>query len=230
MIKKAVPFGAALVATLAFIAFGSGWLPGSLRLQAPSGSLTGAAPLSSADAHAQSGATRVAAPEAIVPPADGSRVTLATVPAAKPEQGYTISVKITSPAGKPVNDAMIRFYDVVDLFGQREALIGSAVTDGQGLTAITYLPATTGAHQIVARFAGQGSLTPSLGVVDLEATVAAPPYKVDEPRLATFSRYVPYVAGVLVLAVWGLIALSLFGTARGVVANANASNRKGDTA
>jgi len=37
-------------------------------------------------------------------------------------------------------------------------------------------------------------------------------------------------AGVVVLAVWGLIALPLFDTARGVVARANESRRKGDTA
>lgn len=218
MIRKALPFGAALVVTLTFIAFGSGRLP-----------LTVGAPAASDDARAQSGATAVAAPQTIVPPADGSRVTLSTAPAAKPELGYTLSVTVISPAGTPVNDAAVRFYDVVDLFGQREELIGSAVTDGQGLTAITYLPAATGAHEIVARFAGQGTLTSSLGVTTLEATVTAPTYQVDRPALATFSAYVPYAAGVLVLAVWGLIALSLFGTARGVVARANESHRKGDT-
>ncbi|MDP9320197.1 MAG: hypothetical protein M3P16_03755 [Chloroflexota bacterium] len=209
----------ALVATLAVIAFASGRLP-----------LTAGAPAASDDAHAHSVATTVAAPQSIVPPTDGSRVTLSTAPAAKPELGYTLSVKVISPAGMPVNDATIRFYDIVDLFGQREELVGSAVTDGQGLTAISYLPAATGAHQIVARFAGQGTLTPSLGVTTFEATVAAPTYTVDRPALATFSAYVPYAAAVVVLVVWGLIALSLFGTARGVVARANESRRKGGTA
>ena len=219
MIRKALLLGSALVATLAVIAFASGRLP-----------LVAGAPAASDDAHAHSGAPTVAAPQPIVPPADGSRVTLSTAHAAKLELGYTLSVTVISPAGMPVNDATIRFYDIVDLFGQREELIGSAVTDGQGLTAISYLPAMTGAHQIVARFAGQGTLTPSLGVTTLEATVAAPAYTVDRPALATFSAYVPYAAGVVVLAVWGLIALSLFGTARGVVARANESRRKGDTA
>ncbi len=230
MIRKALPFGAALVATLAFIAFGTGWLGSSLRLQAPSGSLGAAAPAATADAHAHGGATAAPAPVAIVPPADGSRVALTTARAAKPELGYTLAVKVTSPVGKPVNDATIRFYDVVELFGQREELIGSATTDGQGQTAINYLPAFTGTHTIVARFAGQGPLVASLGVTDLEAAVAAPTYKVDQQPLAIFTKYVPYAAGVVVLVVWGLIALSLFGTARGVIASANPNHRKGDTA
>ena len=225
--KKAIlAMLATLLATVAFIAVGRGILPGALRLQAPDVSLN--APAATMD-HGRQGNT-AAAPVAIVPPAGGSKVALTTTPAAKVESGYVISVTVTSPAGKPVNDATVRFYDVVELFGQREELIGTGTTDGQGRTAIAYLPATTGTHQIVARFAGQGSLTPSLGVTTLEATVSAPAYKVDRPPLAIFSGYVPYAAGVVVLAVWGLIALSLFGTARGVVARANESHRKGETA
>jgi hypothetical protein len=226
MTRKAVPFGAALLAILALIVFGSAALVGAGRTQVqspPASTLPN-------DAHAHGGSLTVAVPPAIVPPADGSRVALTTAPAAKPELGYTLSVKISSPAGRPVNDATVRFYDLVDFFGPREELIGTAVTDGQGATAITYLPATKGVHTIVARFAGQGNLVPSLGVTDLDATVSAPTYKVDQPALASFSKYVPYAAGVVVLVVWSLIAFSLFGTARGVVARANPTHRKGDTA
>lgn len=230
MIKKLLPFAGAIVATLAFIYIGGG-LPGGLRLQT-SGSSTANAPAATADPHAHDGSstTVAAAPVALVPPPGGSRVALTTSPAAKPELGYTLSVKVTSPAGKPVNDATIRFYDVVDLFGQREELIGTGLTDGQGQTAIGYLPATTGTHKIVARFAGQDALIASLGTTDFEASVAAPAYKIDQPGFAAFSRYVPLGAGAIVLAVWGLIAFALFGTARGVVASANQSHRKGDTA
>jgi hypothetical protein len=229
MIKKLLPFAGAIVATLAFIYAGGG-LPGGLRLQASNGN-SGNAPAATAGAHDHGdGTTTVAAPVALVPPPGGSRVLVTTAAASKPELGYTLAVKVTSPAGMPVNDATIRFFDVVDLFGPKEELIGTGTTDGQGEVAIVYLPATTGTHQIVARFAGRDALVPSLGVTDLEATVAAPAYKVDPSAFAAFSRYIPYGAGVLVLAVWGLIAFSLFGTARGVVASANPSHRKGDTA
>jgi hypothetical protein len=222
MMKKAVPFGAAVLAIIAIIVLGSAALTGPARTQVQS-------PPASAG-HDHGGSLTVAVPQAIVPPADGSRVVLTTGPAAKPELGYTLSAKITSPAGRPVNDATVRFYEVVDFFGQREELIGTATTDGQGGTAITYLPATKGIHTIVARFAGQGNLVPSLGLTYLDAAVSAPAYKVDQQPLANFSKYVPYAAGVVVLVVWSLIALSLFGTARGVIARANPTHRKGDTA
>lgn len=225
--KKFLVLGAALVATLAFVAVGRGMLPGSVRLQASNVSLTAPNQGTTMTGH---DTTPAKAPEAIVPPAGGSKVAMTVDAAAKPELGYNISATVTSPAGKPVSEATIRFYDVVDLFGQREELIGSGQSDGQGQVVITYLPATAGTHQIVARFAGQGSLIPSLGVTTLEATVTAKPYKTDERPLAGFSNAVPYAVGVLVLAVWGLIAFSLFGTARGVVATANTSHRKGETA
>lgn len=225
MRKKIVIFGAALVATLAFIAAGRGMLPGSVQLRVPNSNVTAQnAPMPGHDATPQQ------APRPIVPPPGGSQVALAVASGAKPELGYIVSAVVTSPAGKPVSEATVRFYDVVDLFGQREELIGSATTDGQGAVAISYLPATKGTHQIVARFTGQGALVASLGTTTFEAKVSAKPYVVDQPPLAGFSRAVPYAVGVLVLAVWGLIAFSLFGTARGVVATANTTRRKGDTA
>ncbi len=223
--KRAIPLLAlAIIATAAFVAVDRGLLGGSLRLQATNGG----APAGNA-AHEMG--NEPAVPQApIVPPAGGSRVDVATAPAAKTERGYVVSVRVTSPAGKPVSDATIRFYEIVDLFGEREALIGSSLTDGQGNAAIVYLPALKGTHHIVARFAGQGSLVPSLGTTTLDATIAAPTYEVDEPRLAAFNRYVPYAAGAVVLAVWGLIALALLGTARGVFAGARQTRRKGETA
>ena len=225
MRRKILIFGAALVATLAFIVAGRGLLPGSVQLRVPNSNLTAQnAPMPGHDTTPQQ------APQPIVPPPGGSRVALAVTTGAKPELGYIVSAAVTSPAGKPVSEATVRFYDVVDLFGQREELIGSGTTDGQGNVAISYLPATAGTHQVVARFAGQGSLIASLGTTTFEAKVTAKPYAVDQPPLADFSRTVQYVVGLLVLAVWGHIAFSLFGTARGVVATAKTSRRKGETA
>ncbi len=225
--KRLIPFIAAAFVTLVFLGAGaSGLLPNGLRLQIPNGSTTGA----TTAMPGQDGTPTQAKPLVLVPPSDGSKLALSIAPAAKVEQGYLVSVKVTSPAGKPVGEATIKFYDIVDLFGQREELIGTASTDGQGNAAITYLPATTGSHQIVARFPGQGTLVPSLGVTTLDATVATPTYKVDQPGFANFARYVPFGAGFLVLAVWGLIAFSLFATARGVIAGADRKIRKGETA
>jgi hypothetical protein len=229
VIKKAVPFVGALIAVLVFIVF---WAPGIVGGVRPTATSTAAQnDVAAAGAHVHPAtATDAPAPIALVPPADGSRLALTTAPAEKIEQGYVVSVRVTSPAGKPVGEATIRFYDIVDLFGQREELIGTGLTDGQGQTAITYLPATTGAHEIVARFSGQGSLGASLGVTELDASVAAPTYTIDQNALASFSRYVPFGAGFAVLAVWALIAFSLIGTVRGIAVRANDNIRKGDPA
>ena len=226
MIKKVLPFAGALVAVLAFIAVGTG----GVRLQVPNTNVI-TTTTTSADAHQHDGAATPAAPEPIVPPAGGSKIAIASVPAEKPELGYALTAQVTSPQGKPVGDATIRFSDVIDLFGQREELIGTAQTDGQGMALIYYLPATAGTHTIVARFGGQGTLTPSLGVTDVELAQAAKPYKADAQPLAAFSRYVPYAAVAIALTVWALIAFSLLGTARGIVAaRANEMKRKGETA
>lgn len=227
--RRLIPFIGAAIATLAIVGAGAGGLlPGGMRLQLPNGSNTSTT-TTSTSGHDASKATEFRA-LSLVPPAGASRLAVAVTPAAKPEQGYLVSVQVMSPTGKAVGDTTIKFYEVVDLFGQREALIGSAPTDGQGTAVISYLPATKGAHQIVARFGGQGTLGPSVGVATLDATVAAPTYKVDQPGFANFARYVPFGAGFIVLAVWGLIAFSLFATARGVLAGADGKIRKGDTA
>jgi len=227
MIRKILPFAGAIIAALAFIVASSGALSGGARLQVPN---TNVVATTTTDAHQHDVVPAQRAPEPIVPPVDGSKIAVSATPAAKTELGYALTAKVTSPAGKPVGDATIRFYDVVELFGQREELIGTAQTDGQGSALIYYLPASTGTHKIVARFNGDGTLKPSLGVSDLELAVAAPAYKVDPQPLAAFSRYVPFAAGAVVLSVWTLIAFSLIGTARGVVSRANETIRKGDTA
>jgi hypothetical protein len=166
----------------------------------------------------------------VVPPPDGARVDVSTRGATKVEQGYVVETKVVSREGKPVNDAVVRFYELVDFFGPREELIGTARTDGQGVAALTYLPASTGTHDIVVRFAGQGSLVPSVGTATFEASVAAPPYRSDEPALLAFTRLVPYAAGAIVLSVWGLIAFALFATARGIAVRAGPTTAKEDTA
>ena len=82
--------------------------------------------------------------------------------------------------------------------------------------------------EIVVRFAGQGSLVPSVGTATFEATVAAPPYRSDQPGLLSFTRLVPYAAGAILLAVWGLIAFALFATARGIAVGAGPKTAKED--
>jgi hypothetical protein len=228
MRRIVIAFAAVAIAATLLLGPGRSLLPVATR---PVSALATPAPDAVAPTHAghdtaSAPATRVA----IAPPPDGARVEVTTRAAAKAELGYVIETRVVSPDGKPVNDAVVRFYQLVDFFGPREELIGTARTDGQGNAALTYLPASTGSHEIAVRFAGQGSLVPSVGTATFEATVASPPYRSDEPVLLAFTRLVPYAAGAIVLSVWGLIAFALFGTARGIAVRAAKTIAKEDTA
>jgi hypothetical protein len=226
MRRIVIALAAISLAAIALLGPGRSLLPVSTQ---PARALAAAAPDTAAATH--SGHDAVSTPAtrpAIVPPADGARVAVTTRSATKVEQGYVIETRILSPDGKPVNEAVVRFYELVDFFGPREELIGSARTDGQGNAAITYLPASPGQSEIVVRFAGQGSLLPSVGTATFEATVAAPPYRSDQPGLLSFTRLVPYAAGAILLAVWGLIAFALFATARGIAVRAGPRTAKED--
>lgn len=228
MRRIVIAFAAIAVAAIGLLGPGRSLLPASTQ---PVRAL--AAPAADAAAATHSGhdaAGTPAARPAIVPPVGGARVEVTTRSAAKVEQGYVIETRVVSPDGKPVNDAVVRFYQLVDFFGPREELIGAARTDGQGNAALTYLPAAVGPSEIVVRFAGQGSLVPSVGTGTFEATVAAPPYRADQPGLLSFTRLVPYAAGAILLAVWGLIAFALFATARGIAVRAVPTTAKEDTA
>jgi hypothetical protein len=151
--------------------------------------------------------------------------------AEKLEQGYLLAVKLRGSDGKPLNTATVRFYETVEIFGPREMLIATAITDGQGNASIPYLPAKLGQHEIVVRFPGRDHVAASVTKHTFEATVAAAPYRQATPPLAAFSANVPYGVGVVLLSVWALIAFALFGTMRGVLQGArDPAIRKGHTA
>lgn len=145
------------------------------------------------------------------------------------EQGYVIDAHLQGSDGLSISDATVRFYDTVDLFGEREMLIGAATTDGRGLASIQYLPAQTGSHRLLVRFVGRDHYSAADGRLVLDASVSAQAPRVEKSPLATFSDRVPYAVALIVLAVWGLIAFALSGTVRGVVAARN-PERKEDVA
>lgn len=159
-----------------------------------------------------------------------AQVTVSAHASARLEQGYVLDVHLQTSDGRPVNEATVRFYDVVEFFGRREMLITSAVSDGQGRASVTYLPARTGAREIVVRFPGRDHIAPAQGRLTLQAIVAAPQYKAEPSGLALFSTRVPYVVASVVLVVWALIAFALFGTARGVLRGTRDYAHKEDTA
>ena len=152
---------------------------------------------------------------------------ITVAPAANANAGYVISFELRTTDGRPLNNATVDFYENVDLFGARDMHIATARTDGQGVGSTTYLPARTGRHEIVMRFAGREHVAPVELKHGFDATIAAPPYRAHTPPLAAFSSRVPYGVGVVVFAVWALIGFALFGTAIGIRRGARIQSVKG---
>ena len=214
------------VATALIFGPGRSLLPGSARVQLPDAS------------HAAHGVEAVATtgpaavrPAAFVPGPNSAHLAVTARPAEKVTQGYVLAVHLSGPDGKPLNETAVSYYEAVDLFGEREMFIGGSSTDGQGDGSISYLPAQLGAHEIVVRTSGKGTVTRGETRMTLDARVAAPAYRPEPAPLAAFSAVVPYAVGGLVVSVWALIAFAFLGTARGVFGGArDHAQEKGDLA
>jgi hypothetical protein len=144
---------------------------------------------------------------------------ITVTPAERVEQGYNLSLRLRTTDGRPFNEASVRLYEVVELFGRREMYITTVVTDGQGSAMTTYLPARSGRHELIARAPGREHYPDVEATFSFDATVAAPSYREPVVPLASFSAAVPYGVGVVVLSVWALIAFALFGSAIGIRRN-----------
>lgn len=230
MTRKLIPFAAAIALLLFFIGPGRGFLPTAL----PGRPAVSAAPQVADHAHdATTGnaSTIGLAPSPVTSPAStAARVNVAVTAAPEAARGYVIAATALGPDGRPLADAPLRFYELVDLFGTREMQIGSGTSDGRGVVTLTYLPAQPGTHDLVVRTSAVGKVTAGEGRTSFDASVSAPQSKVERPLLAIFSDRVPYAAGLIVLSVWSLIAFALFATARGVIRGARRTTRKGEPA
>lgn len=200
----------------------AGKLPGQVRLQAPDASLV--APGTADQAHPDTAPAQ--RPASVVAP-NAARIDVSTRAAAKASTGYVLEATVRTPAGNAAPDATVKFYELVDLLGAREMLIGAATTDGSGRASLVYLPARTGVHDIVVRSSGIAKVAPGETRTTLDAAVAAAPYRVEAPALSGFHNVVPYGVGVVVLTVWLLIAFALIGTALGVARGARNEKEKG---
>ncbi|MDE3113375.1 MAG: polysulfide reductase NrfD [Chloroflexota bacterium] len=134
-------------------------------------------------------------------------------------RGYVLQTRITKDT-KPVPQVDVRFYEVVDLLGSREMLIGSRITDAGGQASVVYLPAELGHHDLVIRAAqGEQTVAETRGAFD--AAVAAPlAYTPERLPLERFSVDLPLIAGGVLLIVWALFAFAFVGTARMVASGA----------
>ncbi len=186
-----------------------------VSLQAPPTSLTDGSHVASPGTPASS-----AAPAATTGGATQMTASVAVQPAEDASVGYVVQARILTTDAKPANQVDVRFYEVVDLLGSRDMLIGSGKTDGQGRASVTYLPPEMGRHDVVVRVS-QGQQVAAEGHASFDASVSAPQtYWRERLPLATFSLNLPLVAAGVLLLVWALFAFAFVGTARTVASGA----------
>jgi hypothetical protein len=122
----------------------------------------------------------------------------------------TLRVTLTDGGGAPLNDRSISFYEQTNAFGQRDALLGTAVTDSSGYAAIDYQPAEAGSQLIKVRFLGDDQLAASDASSTIQVRDLVPPYSPEPLPLATVRAWLPLGLASLVLATWAvLIGVSL---------------------
>ena len=129
----------------------------------------------------------------------------------KPGQ-LVLSATLVGPNGKLLADQQIQFYQRVDLFGQREALLGASSTDSSGVAVLVYEPVERGRLSLVARFAGDASLakaesTASVDVIDTTEALPTEPLP-----FAALRPWLPFGIGGAVASVW-LVLLGVFALA-----------------
>ncbi len=117
----------------------------------------------------------------------------------------TLRAALRGPDGKPVSSAPINFYEATSVFGQRDALIGSAVTDSSGEAAIDFQPARAEKITLKARFAGNADLASAEATTSYTVKDVVPIYEAQPLPLASVRQWLPVGLGTLVLCTWAVL-------------------------
>jgi hypothetical protein len=137
--------------------------------------------------------------------------------AVKATRGHlTLSATLSSVEGKPLNGKAVAFYEHVNLFGERDALIASGITDSTGYVAIDYQPVENGLQLIKAHFAGDAQFVATDASTSIEVRDAIPVYTADVLPLATVREWLPLGLASIVLATWAVLIGVTLRTVRGI--------------
>ncbi len=148
-------------------------------------------------------------------PSEGTHLTL-SAPAKGAKGHLTLRATLSDQAGKPVTGRLVSFYEHVQLFGGRDALLGSATTDSTGYTAIDYQPVETGPQTIKVQFNGDDELAASEASSNITVTDATPVYWPEPLPLAEVRQWLPFGLASLVLATWAVLLGVSLRTIRGI--------------
>ncbi len=127
-----------------------------------------------------------------------------------------IVANLTAADGTPIGNETITFFESVNFAGaDRDALLGTAVTDSTGVAAIFYQPAQIGKHTLVAQFAGNTSAAKADTTSAIQVTDVAPLYPAVTVPLASVRHWLSISVLLIVVAVWvflvGLVLRVVFG-------------------
>jgi hypothetical protein len=136
-----------------------------------------------------------------------------------------LSATLTTAEGKPASDRQVDFYQQVEFFGDRDALLGTAPTDSTGTAILLYQPATRGKQTIIARFGGGGSLQKAEGNVTIDVREVAELFEEEHASLDTVRRWLPLGLITVVLIVWGILIGTLLSTCLGIAAVGRSASR-----
>jgi|GEM_PF-6712460 hypothetical protein len=116
-----------------------------------------------------------------------------------------VNATLTTADGKALNGRTIDFYQRTELFGPRNAYIGSAVTDSAGAAALRYEAAQSGPQELLARFAGTSDLARQEATDRVNVAESAMPFKGEPLPLGSVAKGLAIGVGLLGLAVWVLL-------------------------
>jgi hypothetical protein len=118
---------------------------------------------------------------------------------------FWVMATLTTADGRYVADRPVQFVEPVDFFGRREASLGTAVTDGTGLAAVTYQPSQPGQHTIIVRFGGDKQYAPSKAEFAVEIGQVVPPFAEVPSPLASVGSGLAIFLAILGLAFWAVL-------------------------
>jgi Big-like domain-containing protein len=148
-------------------------------------------------------------------PSEATHLTL-SAPAKGAKGHLTLRATLSDEAGKPVTGKLVSFYEHVQLFGGRDALLGSATTDSTGYVAIDYQPVETGSQTIKVQFSGDDELATSSASSNITVNDATPLYSPEPLPLAGVRQWLPLGLASLVLATWAVLLGVSLRTIRGI--------------
>jgi hypothetical protein len=118
---------------------------------------------------------------------------------------FWVMVTLTTEDGRYVGNRTLRVVEPVDFFGRREAVLGTVVTDGTGMAAVTYQPSHASEHIIVVRFAGDTEYAPSKAELVIDVAEAISPFPEEGTPLASVGMGLAVFLGFLGIAFWAVL-------------------------